>query len=228
MEMYKNNLVQNGTVVYTDDQSAGRGQMQKHWVSKAYENLLFSIVLKPVTNYISNPFILNKCITLAVYNFIQEQFPETSVAIKWPNDILVNKKKIAGILVENSFMGQLLTVTIAGIGININQSFEDQPQLQATSFLDLKEEVSEREVLFEKVLETIDAQYLQLVKGTTNQAENDFDLNLLGFGMECTFSKNDTIFTAQLLGCDSDGRLLLKELGKVKKYMHGEIKQIIY
>ena len=92
------------------------------------KSVLFSIFLKPVTNQLSNPFTLNKCITLGICHFLKEQLPNEKVSIKWPNDLLIGDKKFAGMIAQATNKGVVL-----GIGINVGMSKEELPVENATS-----------------------------------------------------------------------------------------------
>lgn len=94
-------------------QTAGRGQTGNGWESEANKNLLCSILLPPRKNL----FELNMVVAVAVQRLLGESF-----AIKWPNDIYWQDKKIAGILVENAIIGNEVKYSIAGIGLNVNQT----------------------------------------------------------------------------------------------------------
>ena len=227
MEMYKHELIENGTVIYTDEQTQGRGQMQRTWQSAPYENLLFSILLKPVTNAISNPFLLNKCITLAISQFLKEQLPNAKVNIKWPNDLMVNNKKIAGVLIENSFSGSQISASIIGIGMNVNEHFGGSSEFNATSFVDIKNEVSDKWLIFEQLLETLDSFYLKLMNESSSKIETLFNQSLLGYQLLEQFILEGQVIEAKIIGCDADGRLLLMHNNTTNAYLHGAIQQII-
>jgi BirA family biotin operon repressor/biotin-[acetyl-CoA-carboxylase] ligase len=227
MEMYKHQLIENGTVIYTDEQTQGRGQMQRTWQSAPYENLLFSIILMPVTNAISNPFLLNKCITLAISQFLKEKLPNAKVNIKWPNDLMVNNKKIAGVLIENSFSGSQISASIIGIGMNVNERFGESSEFNATSFADIKNEVSDKWLIFEQLLETLDTFYLKLINEQSSAIETLFNQSLLGYQQFEQFIVEGKVIEAKIIGCDSDGRLLLMHNNTTNAYLHGAIQQII-
>ena len=108
-----------GTVIYADFQKAGRGQKDNKWESEKGKNLLLSIILYPTSIRPEDQFYLSMAVSLGICDFIDSFFPGSK--IKWPNDIYINDDKIAGILIENSVMGETIESTIAGIGININQ-----------------------------------------------------------------------------------------------------------
>lgn len=112
--------------LYTAFQTAGRGQAGNGWESEEGKNLLCSILLPPRKDL----FYLNVLVSVAVHKVIRSFLFERSgllslseaVSIKWPNDIYYGDKKIAGILVENAILGSEVTYSIAGIGLNVNQT----------------------------------------------------------------------------------------------------------
>lgn len=99
-------------------QKAGRGQGKNSWFSDAGENILCSILFRPRVPA-SRQFLFNQYFSLTVRKFLLQYIQE--VQIKWPNDIYIGEKKIAGILIEHSVTGDQISRTIAGIGLNINQ-----------------------------------------------------------------------------------------------------------
>ena len=115
----------------TDFQSAGRGQAGNSWESAPGKNLLCSVLMSYQPSAISRqPFYLNVLISVAVHKVIRSVLCQQSglcsvseaVSIKWPNDIYCGDKKIAGILIENAILGSEVTYSIAGIGLNVNQT----------------------------------------------------------------------------------------------------------
>ena len=99
--------------LYTGYQTAGRGQTGNSWESEADKNLLCSILLPPNKNL----YFLNIAVGVALLRVIGEDF-----TIKWPNDIYYGDKKVAGILIENAIIGNEIKYSIAGIGLNVNQT----------------------------------------------------------------------------------------------------------
>ena len=112
--------------LYTAFQTAGRGQAGNGWESEEGKNLLCSILLPPRKDL----FYLNVLVSVAVHKVIRSLLFERSglcslseaVSIKWPNDIYYGDKKIAGILIENAILGNEVKYSIAGIGLNVNQT----------------------------------------------------------------------------------------------------------
>lgn len=103
--------------IYAGHQTAGRGQTGNRWESEADKNLLCSILLPPRANV----FDLNVIVSTAVHQTISD-LGIRDLTIKWPNDIYWQDKKLAGILIENAIVGSELKYSIAGIGLNVNQT----------------------------------------------------------------------------------------------------------
>ena len=118
----------NGTVIQANHQLKGRGRQNHVWESNPGENLLFSIIITPTSIPPSRQFLINELVSTTLRDFLQIHIPHTTVKIKWPNDIYIANKKIAGILIEHIITGNSITYSIIGIGININQ-IEFHPSL---------------------------------------------------------------------------------------------------
>jgi len=123
--------IDNMTAIAAVHQTAGRGQRGNSWLTHAGENLTFSMVVKFGDDAItpleaSRQFILTRCVTLGVSDYLESEGIECSV--KWPNDIYVRNKKICGMLIENTLKGPFLDTSVIGIGLNVNQK-EFPPQL---------------------------------------------------------------------------------------------------
>ena len=110
-----------GTVIHTDYQTAGRGQLNNSWFSSPRLNALPSIYLR-LHRPLQQIWSISEATAIAVYKSYQEQLSsEDTIEIKWPNDIFVNDHKIAGILIHNALAEGYVAETIIGIGMNINE-----------------------------------------------------------------------------------------------------------
>ena len=136
--------IDNLSVLSAFEQSAGRGQRGNRWLSNPGENLTFSIVLKfsgtasdsvaALPKLIArDQFVLNEIVSLSVVEFLAAY--GIAARIKWPNDIYVDDRKICGILIENSLRGDLISSSIIGIGLNVNQKHFDATLPNPTSML---------------------------------------------------------------------------------------------
>ena len=121
-------LIANGQppeYIYTGYQTAGRGQTGNGWESEEGKNLLCSILID-ISHWplAISPFYLNVAVSVAVHKLLSQQLIANSqqLTVKWPNDIYWGDKKVAGILIENAILGNELKYSIAGIGLNVNQT----------------------------------------------------------------------------------------------------------
>lgn len=114
-----------GTVAITHNQTAGRGQRGNSWEAEPGKNLTFSILLHPDALHPAQQFVISEIVSLAIVDDLRRRLaPEIDgnrIKIKWPNDIYVDDRKIAGILIEHSICSTAIQHTIAGIGLNVNQ-----------------------------------------------------------------------------------------------------------
>ncbi|MDR1339663.1 MAG: biotin--[acetyl-CoA-carboxylase] ligase [Prevotellaceae bacterium] len=111
--------VSEGTVVVCSEQTDGRGQVGNRWESAPGENLTMSLILRPENIAANGLFLLSKAFSLAVVRSLACYSIEA--LIKWPNDIYVEGRKIAGILIEHSFSGDSFAFSVIGLGLNVNQ-----------------------------------------------------------------------------------------------------------
>ena len=107
--------------VTSDEQESGRGQQGKKWESESGKNLLASFLLYPSVKP-TKQFTVCQYVSMGIAEFIKETFDIPNVHIKWSNDIYIGYKKAAGILIEHFICGESINYTIAGIGMNINQT----------------------------------------------------------------------------------------------------------
>ena len=108
--------------IRTDFQTAGRGQAGNSWESEEGKNLLFSSLLRYEGIYAADQWRLSMLVAVACWEVLAKYLPKDWLTIKWPNDIYYGDKKLVGILIENSLSGSMVDHTIAGIGMNVNQT----------------------------------------------------------------------------------------------------------
>lgn len=114
-------MAEHGMAWFSFDQTAGRGRRDKAWQSLPGENIALSVVLKPPTQILGNPFALSMMTALACYRFFAPLAGEET-CLKWPNDLYWRDRKAGGVLIENTFQGRQWQWAVVGIGININQT----------------------------------------------------------------------------------------------------------
>ena len=157
----ENNYLPSGTVVTSDYQTDGRGKQSNVWESARFQNIIMSILIKP-DMLVSNITRLTKLTSVAIYKTL-ESIGIKSV-VKWPNDVLVNGKKICGILLESSVTNNEIDYVIIGIGLNVNQVYFRHLTDIATSIK--KENVDvQKEHIEETLIKYLNKYYLQFQKG---------------------------------------------------------------
>ena len=214
-----------GTLIRANYQTGGRGQRGHNWESEPNMNLLCSIVLYPVFLGIQDQFLLNKTIALAVFNTVNEMLPGSLLSIKWPNDILLEGRKLSGILIENTIAGSQIVSSLAGVGINLNQTeFHDTTANAISLKQEMNQTIDVEEIVanFCKQLEIV---YLQLKFGNHQKLEQDYQNALWKKDELVDFRLEGKQFPAIVKRIDKQGRLVVKSVNDQVEYSfyHGEI-----
>ncbi len=145
--------LENFTVVAAENQFAGKGQRGSVWNAEVGSSLTFSVLVKYLLPSPECVFDLNVLVALSVYSALKKSF-HLPFYIKWPNDILSCNKKICGILIENVIKASGDTLSIVGIGVNVNQeNFDDFPQ--ASSLFKLTGAKSDKDILLKTILDEL-------------------------------------------------------------------------
>jgi BirA family biotin operon repressor/biotin-[acetyl-CoA-carboxylase] ligase len=197
-----------GTIVITDEQMAGKGRLQRSWISPR-GGLALSIILRPNIDHL--PYMV-MIASLAVVYSIQRVTGIKSV-IKWPNDVMIKFKKVSGILIENDIRKNTLRHTIIGIGVNVNFQAEKYPEIApiATSLSDeLKKEVSRLEVL-QQLLVEMDRLYQLLPE--TGVILEQWTENLVTLGQKVEVMMGDKIYKGKVESVTKDGSIMLRQDG---------------
>ncbi len=214
-ELLQYTEVEEGTIVFADFQTAGKGQRGNSWESKAGENLLFSIVFYPNTVRASEQFIISQIVSLAVIKFLSKYTDD--ITIKWPNDIYWKEKKVCGILIENVLTEDKIVQSVCGIGININQTEFVSNAPNPVSLSQITGKSYDLSILLDEVSESL-CDYYSL---STREKETIPELyKKYLFRSEGFHLYNDGIadFYAKIIDITTDGVLLLETKGKEKKH----------
>lgn len=121
IQLIDDGLAHHGDVIWAFSQTAGKGQRGKVWETNPGENLMMTLIVTPQQSLVQHPHHLNMIVAQTLAFYFQQLYPNWQLNIKWPNDIYINAKKTAGILVENIFRGSNWSHSIIGIGVNVNQ-----------------------------------------------------------------------------------------------------------
>ncbi len=148
-----------GAVFVADVQTAGRGRRGHAWLARPGEGLLFSVLLRPALD-LAQTSALTLAIGLALRDAIAPII-SSAASIKWPNDVLVAGKKLAGVLVESQLQGDRLQAVVVGVGLNVSsREFPEEIAARATSLALLGATRLERETLLGDVLDAISTRVL--------------------------------------------------------------------
>jgi BirA family transcriptional regulator, biotin operon repressor / biotin---[acetyl-CoA-carboxylase] ligase len=212
---------QHGTVMLAENQTQGRGRKNRQWFSNSGQNLTFSILLKDELNPDSINIInlgTSVCVAQALENLFQ-----LNVELKWPNDVLVNGRKIAGILLESTSKGSKINRLVIGLGINVNQpNFPGKFDLPPTSVRkEFKDQVS-RERLLSEILNNFE-ETLEIVKKDKSKVLNDWRARCKMIGEKVNVLEEDKVKFGVFVDIDDDGFLILKVGEKKEKIHFGDV-----
>lgn len=217
-------MAQHGTVVFAHEQTRGKGQREKHWISAPGENIMLSIILQPFSLTIPQQFLLSMTIANGVHSFFS-RYGGADSKIKWPNDLYWRDRKAGGILIENIIQGQAWKWSVAGIGININQT---QFEPRARNAVSLKEVTRRQWLVIEAARELITNlnSEISLLLRSPSEIPKRYHQALYKFKEVQEFRKNGESFLASVDGVSEDGRLMITHHHQ-EKFKTGEIEWVI-
>jgi BirA family biotin operon repressor/biotin-[acetyl-CoA-carboxylase] ligase len=201
-----------GTIIYTFEQNKGRGQRGNSWLSESSKNVALSLILHPSFLAVHEQFMLSKMVSLAVADLMAEMLPEhaAEVKIKWPNDVYITDKKIAGILIENTLSGNAIQSSVIGTGININQT--DFKELSSACSMRL---VSGKEhdlmSVIEQLCVIIEARYLQLKANKHEQLDQMYLNRLYQLNEWKYYIAHNERFEGKITGVSAGGKLQVEK-----------------
>lgn len=213
--------LKNGTVVLAEMQLHGKGRRNRNWESMIEQSLTFSVLLNDELES-QQTNLINLATSLSVAQALENLY-QLNVELKWPNDILVNRKKIAGILLESSSKGSKLEKMILGIGLNVNQpNFKGKFQVPPTSVrMELKKTVS-REKLLSETLNLLEDNLITLDKNQNKILNNwRHRCKLIGEKVKIIDEKSERYGVFEDI--DDDGYMLLKIRNTIEKIHFGDV-----
>lgn len=218
--LVKSEGLSSGTVILADEQFAGRGQRGAEWVVEPGMNLTFSVYLEVVNLSVENQFDLSKVVALSICDFLEKN--GIVAEIKWPNDILVNGRKISGVLIENSISSSGPIRSIIGIGINVNQT--QFGKFDATSIQsELGQFYPVRDALF-SFLESFNKLYAELMDNSTLLNERYLG-NLYQYKSMKQYKDASGPFEGEICGVEQSGKLIVLKNDQKVSY---DLKEIVF
>lgn len=213
-----------GTLIYADSQTAGRGRRGRSWESEEADNIYMSLYLKPEFAPNQAP-MLTLIMAYAVACALTNAYGIQS-GIKWPNDLVLNKKKICGILTEMNLAGTDIEHVVIGVGINVgNKCFPEELQETATSlWLETGKEFNREEIIAE-IMNVFETEYEKFCKvGDLSIIQEEYNQILVNCGQEVRVLDAKGHFTAKAVGINELGELLVeKEDGTMEQVFAGEV-----
>lgn len=225
MRQVQAQMAEHGATWFAHYQNAGKGQRGKAWKSEPGQNIMISVVLQPASLSIDNQFILNITVALACFDFFN-RFPKGDCSIKWPNDIYWKDRKAGGILIENILQGHNWKYAIAGMGININQTFFSAELPNAVSLKQITGNTYQVTELAKELCVCLEHRWQQLRAQKHNDLFKQYSQYLYKAGETVTFKKNNKIFNAVVAGVNKNGDLLLNT-DKQTPHAFGSIEWIL-
>lgn len=224
-----------GTVVVADRQTKGRGRMGRDWASPAGKGIWMSVVLKPDICP-EDIQVITLGASVAVVNALKDT-AGVQAGIKWPNDIILGKKKVCGILTEMSLEVERINFLVLGMGINVSHCIEDFPEDlrdKATSlriFLnstveqpEISVEIPERSKLIRNILTELEKIYNVISEGNTEYVINQWEKYSLTLGNEVLVTARNNKYAGVARQVTKEGKLIVDcEDGITREILSGEV-----
>jgi len=216
-----------GDVIWAECQTAGRGQRGHVWTSPEGENLTFTLVLEPRFLPVGRQFLLSEAIALALVDTLAAC--GIAARIKWTNDIYAGDRKIVGMLIEHNYSGPTLARTIAGIGINVNQTEFDPSLPNPVSMAQLAGRPFDRGEVLDAFLEQCGLRYRQLERGETAALQEEYRRRMYRLGERHLYRiPGRSEIEATIEGVRPTGELLLRHAdGTAGEYLFGEVEFVL-
>ena len=218
-QMLKEGAIE-GTTIFVEEQTRGRGRTGREWFCKSGKGLLLTVVLRPAIQPESS-YILMVFTAVAIVQTIRDMF-KLPVEIDWPNDIVINKKKLGGIIVETQDHTDQSKNYIVGIGINVNLKKHELPEeigQPATSLTIEKEAFIDRTNFAKALLQNLDSWYLILKDERYDHIVDKWQEFCMNIGRRVNVRNTRKEFEGVFLGISKNGELILQlDDGRKKKF----------
>ena len=213
-----------GTVVTCEKQTAGKGRRGRTWESPEGENIYFSILLRPQIDSAKAPMI-----TLVMAQSVAEAIQRLGfdgIRIKWPNDLVLNGKKVCGILTEMHMSSTSIDYVVVGVGVNVNlEAFPEELEGKATSLFLERGVKIDRNSLIQDIVDIFDKEYEQFIKTEDLSFQQErYNRLLVNCNKEVLVLEPGNEYTAYALGVNERGELLVRKAdGTLEAVFAGEV-----
>lgn len=217
--------VKEGVVVFAESQTKGRGRLGRKWISPAGKGLWFSVLLRPKLSP-QETTQLTVAAATALARAIQSQ-TRLAPEIKWPNDLLLRGRKVAGILTELNVEMDQVNHVILGIGLDVNQSASDFPaevRKIATSLKIESKSTVNRAALAAAILQELERDYARISEGGFVGLADEWESRCTTLGRNVSVMIGDRRVRGRAEALDDDGALLIRtEHGRIERIMGGDV-----
>ncbi len=224
----ENGDLHEGDVIFTLNQRKGRGYGNNTWESESGSNLLVSIIFEPRMIEASQQFVLTQLVSLSIITLVKKYIPLDicdDIKIKWPNDIYVGDKKIAGLLFQNYIKANTIQFSVVGIGVNLNQRkfISDAPN--PISIIHFSNEQTDVSIFLDEFLKIIGEKYKKYAFAEHfSELKHQYLNNSYRFNSWANYSDHKGNFKGKIIDVDEYGRLIvLLQTGEQKTFMFKEI-----
>ena len=209
-EIALKNTLNNFTIVWAEEQIKGRGQLGASWVSDNGKNLTFSILIQIIDFSLIHQFYLSMAVSIGLRNVLSKH-TGSKIHIKWPNDILAEKDKVAGILIENIIGGVHIKQSVVGIGLNVNQEKFPEGIGNPTSLKIISGKEFDRNELLVEIVSTIQ-KYVELVENKEFKLlKMEYLSHLYKLNKPTMFEDvGGSVFLGKIINVSEEGRLIVE------------------
>ena len=224
------NEAQHGTAIFSHEQTAGKGQRGKNWVSEKDSNIALSILLNPYPLRIQDQFQLSVCVAVSAYEFFLK-YTGDETTIKWPNDLYWCDRKAGGILIENVISSGQSAIgnwqwAIVGIGININQTVFPADIHNPVSLKQITGKNFQPVELAKELCSVIEKNYQLLINGKFASLFNNYQNHLYKKDEKVKLKKDNRVFETIIKGVSETGQLITQHSIE-ERFEFGEVEWVI-
>ena len=211
-----------GSVLVTDNQTAGRGQVGNVWEAEPGKNLTFSVVLYPTCILANEQFLISQIAALSVKETLDAY--ASDITVKWPNDIYWKDKKICGMLIENDLAGRTIYDSIIGIGLNINQELFRSDAPNPVSLTQITQQQYDLDEVLDRFLTRFYDYYLMLLQEKQDEIRRAYDEALYRREGFYLYRDEKGEFEARIHHIEPSGHLVLERHdGSLHPYAFKEV-----
>jgi BirA family biotin operon repressor/biotin-[acetyl-CoA-carboxylase] ligase len=224
MRQIQAGLANHGTTWFALEQTAGKGQRGKSWLTTPNQNIMLSTIVTPGL-IATRQFLLSATIALACYDFYKK-YAGDETRIKWPNDVYWRDRKAGGILIENVFRGADWLYAVVGIGINVNQIAFDPSLPNPVSLKQITGKDFDAAEMGKELCQALENRYQALQTGGIDSIMQQYQQVLYKMHQPVTLKKGTILFETTIRGVSDTGRLLTKDVIE-REFDFGEVELII-